>query len=146
MFDKLFPKTGYTTMKQSSTKLQNQKKIFNEELTEIRLEDYNKKPFCSLASIISEDQHHSITVGTGVLISPNLILTAAHNIYKETNAGKKIVEYQDIRYLLSGRGKVSKQNYHNVKAFKYGRPWYLSDLKMDVKSDYALLLLSQEYD
>ncbi len=77
-----------------------------------------------------------------MLISPNLILTAAHNIYDETNDRKNIVEYQDIRYLLSGRGNVSKSNYHNIKAFKYDRPWYLSDLKMAVKSDFALLLLS----
>ena len=43
--------------------------------------NYIKKPFNSIGSLISTNRKGETVASTGVLISPNLVLTAAHNLY-----------------------------------------------------------------
>jgi V8-like Glu-specific endopeptidase len=86
----------------------------------------------------SEGQDITV-VGTGVLISPNLVLTAAHNIYNDSQGNLK--EYQKFLFLLGANGEVSKKQYQQIIFWRYEKAANPNDTTERIKNDYALLLL-----
>jgi V8-like Glu-specific endopeptidase len=60
----------------------------------------NKLPHRLIGIILSEDEFGKVGIGTGILISPDLVLTVAHNIYD----GKK--ESSKIRFCRGHSGPI----------------------------------------
>ena len=73
--------------------------------------------------------------GTGILISPNLVLTVAHNVYNcETNE-----VFQNLRFYYRQSGKLGKAN-KVCDIFVPGKYGF----KPNAVNDYALLKLSEK--
>jgi V8-like Glu-specific endopeptidase len=88
--------------------------VYGEKLEELK-QDYLKKPYCSLGALVAWDRYKTTAIGTGILVSPNLILTAAHNVYHLNNRA----QYPNIRFLLGANGKYNLKDFKIVKVCKY---------------------------
>ncbi len=95
-----------------------EKMVMEERLVRLKDDiDYGRKPYCSLGALMATASNNKNIVGTGILISPNLVLTAAHNIYDWNNNE----EYSNIRFLPAANGKYSIEDFKVVKAWKVHR-------------------------
>ncbi len=53
--------------------------------------------------------------GTGVAISPNLILTVAHNIYDRYYRCR----FEDLKFYLGADGEVNSVDFHEIESVRY---------------------------
>jgi V8-like Glu-specific endopeptidase len=82
-----------------------------------------------------ENDDAEIGVGTGILISPDLVLTAAHNLYQ----WKEGRIYDNFRFYLGQSGPLGM--YYQVKS------WHFPDEFTETNApahDYALLRLAEK--
>jgi V8-like Glu-specific endopeptidase len=64
-------------------KSREEKKILNEELFRVDLNDLTNILHRSIVALTFLTPYKQYAVGTGFLISANLVLTAAHNLYEK---------------------------------------------------------------
>jgi V8-like Glu-specific endopeptidase len=57
--------------------------VFGETLNQITKEDMELFPHCVIGAITGRDKSGFLLKGSGVMISANLVLTAAHNIFDQ---------------------------------------------------------------
>lgn len=92
-------------------------------------------PHRSLGAITSTNHRNGTVHGTAILISRNLILTAAHNIYSRD--GSRSAEHTDFKFYLGASGEVSR--YYKIKEWRYLEEYKTTDTKGSL--DYAIMLL-----
>jgi len=76
-----------------------------------------------------------VQYGTGALISPNLVLTSALNIFDM----KAREDYHDIKFYPGLCGKL--ENGYEIDSYYYPRPYRLNP---STENDYAILKLKQK--
>jgi V8-like Glu-specific endopeptidase len=74
-------------------------------------------------------------VGTGILVSPNVVLTCAHNVYY----GEKKKEHKEVRFYLKQHGLIKE--YFEVEKHYYPEQFREGDNHAGVIFDFALLKL-----
>ncbi len=94
-----------------------------------------KLPHRLIGIILSEDESGKVGVGTGILISPDLVLTVAHNIYNFE--GKK--EYHKISFCPGHSGPIGDKK--EVKSRYYPEAFKLDN---SPKNDIALMRLARK--
>lgn len=72
----------------------------------------SKLPYRHLGVIISRGERH-VSYGTGILISRNLVLTCAHNIF---NATKRIL-FKELSFYPGQHGLLT--NPHRVESYMF---------------------------
>ncbi len=59
--------------------------ILGQCLHPVQEQIYKKKPHCAIGSLIAFNGKNVKAVGTGIQISPDLVLTVKHNVYDYSN-------------------------------------------------------------
>lgn len=75
-----------------------------------------------------------ISLGTGILISPDIVLTAAHNLYNFKNKA----EHKKFRFYLGQSGRLT--SYYSVETVYYPEEFTKTN---SATHDYGLLHLSE---
>jgi V8-like Glu-specific endopeptidase len=78
-------------------------------------------------------------LGTGFLIAPDLVLTAAHNIYEQ----KHQKDHQDILFYPGASGKLSPASAYKVINMRFPEEFKKSENGF-ILHDYALLKLDRK--
>ena len=101
---------------------------------------------CSLKTRFRDPDSQSQVVdfdqGSGLLIGPNCVLTAAHNIYADITGSRGTVQRQEALFtkVYPGRRDGNDFPFGNAESEKF---FYLQNFKpnLDVRFDYALIKL-----
>ena len=92
-------------------------------------------PHTLIGAITMENDRSEVGLGTGILISPDLVLTSAHNLYRWR--ARKM--YENFRFYLAQNGPLGK--YFQVKSWYYPEEYTQKTLPL---YDYALLRLTEK--
>ncbi len=55
--------------------------ILGQRINPAKEQSYKKRPYCAIGSLIAFNGQNVKALGTGIQISPDLVLTAKHNVY-----------------------------------------------------------------
>jgi V8-like Glu-specific endopeptidase len=77
-------------------------------------------------------------IGTGILVSSNVVLACAHNIYD----GKKKKEHKELRFYLKQHGSIKE--FFEVEKRYYPEQFRENKNHVEVHLDYALLKLKNK--
>jgi V8-like Glu-specific endopeptidase len=86
------------------------------------------------AVIFKKHDQEDISLGTGILISPDIVLIAAHNLYNF----KKKAKHKKFWFYLGQSGRLT--SYYPVKAVYYPEEFTKTN---NATHDYGLLHLSE---
>lgn len=86
------------------------------------------------AVIFKKHNKADISLGTGILISPDIVLTAAHNLYNFKNKA----EHKKFRFYLGQSGRLT--SYYSVETVYYPEEFTKTN---SATHDYGLLHLSE---
>jgi V8-like Glu-specific endopeptidase len=111
------------------------KLVRNEELSPVERHDLKSTLHRSMVALTFVNGMRKLCVGSGVLISPNLVLTAAHNVYD-----KNYQSEHDNFKVYQGADGVAKK-YYEVESKRYLPAFKDCPKSGRIEFDYALLKL-----
>jgi V8-like Glu-specific endopeptidase len=112
-----------------------EKLINNEELFCIEGKDLKTLLHRSIGALTFINQVKKMAKGSAAIISPNLILTAAHNIFNKSYQK----EYDDFKFYLGVDGVAEK--YYEIESWRYLSEYKTCSPSNKFEYDYALLKL-----
>jgi glutamyl endopeptidase len=114
--------------------------LVEDEDRRIKLEDTKVWPFCAHGRFTAEVQTSNgpkMSVGSGTMIGPNMVLTCAHNVY-DRKVGIAFNQAY-MRFYLGINGTKAIYGTAKIKSV-----YFPEEYKRDKNEDYALLILNQE--
>lgn len=110
----------------------------NEELFKISEEDLELKLHRSIGALMFSDKNGNSSAGTGVLISKDIVLTSAHNIFDK----KENARFMDFKFYLPTNGVADI--FYAVEDFRYSPQFETCPQFRKLQFDYALVKLKRE--
>lgn len=111
--------------------------VFNEELNPINGNLLKEILHRSVGAITFLNKYKKFATGSGVLISRNIILTAAHNFYDK----QRLSENTDFKFYLGADGKA--EEYHEVQAWRYPEEFKTCKPSVKLPHDFAIMKLKK---
>jgi V8-like Glu-specific endopeptidase len=112
-----------------------EKKVLNEEPFKVDSNDLKNTLHLCIVAITFLTHHKQLGVGSGILISSNLVLTVAHNFYdKNYNS-----ENEHFKIYCEVKGEV--ENFYEVESFRYLESFKTCSKSSRMEHDFALVKL-----
>lgn len=109
----------------------------NEELFKISGEDVELKLHRSIGALMFSDKNGKQAAGTGVLISKDIVLTSAHNIFDK----KGNTRFVGFKFCLPTNGVADL--FYAVEDFRYPPQFETCPQTRKLQFDYALVKLKR---
>lgn len=87
--------------------------------------------------MVFRTKYNETKAGSGVLISRDTILTAAHNIYERSLPA----ENKNFKFYIGADGVA--EEYHEIEAWKYPEEYKTCDKSNKLPHDYAIMKLKK---
>ena len=138
LFFILLYKYYYNNMEKELPLTFNDEVMFGDYLEEVSAEEMKQPQHCNTGALTFRSRKEdNLGNGTGTLISSNIVLTAAHNIYNR-NTGEM---YFDFKFYPGANGVLDE--HYEVEDFYIPGKYVLNPIEVN---DYALLKLKKKVE